>query len=358
MENENKGNIEGNVSNVDRRDSEEIPSLMEEKHGMVSSPKIDNNPDKILDIDKFKKSIKKNPWMFVSIILGIAVIVLFYFVMNVGSVTGNVVSSDDAGESIVEFLNLRTGGGVEYVSGEDIGNLYEIMVSYQGQEIPVFVTKDGEYYVQGAVSMSEAAAAPAGEDPNQQPPAEVPKSDKPKVELFIMTHCPYGTQSEKGFIPAIELLGDKIDAEVRFVHYFMHDPEEAETSVQVCIREEQSDKWMVYLTCFLEDGDSTRCDVAVGIDTTAVDACISSGKADEYYAEDSALSEQYGVQGSPTLVVNGKIVSSGRSPAAYLDTICQAFNDVPELCASSLDSASPSPMWGWDATGASTSAQC
>ena len=357
MENENKGNIEGNVSNVDRRDSEEIPSLMEEKHGMVSSPKIDNNPDKILDIDKFKKSIKKNPWMFVSIILGIAVIVLFYFVMNVGSVTGNVVSSDDAGESIVEFLNLRTGGGVEYVSGEDIGNLYEIMVSYQGQEIPVFVTKDGEYYVQGAVSMSEAAAAPAGEDPNQQPPAEVPKSDKPKVELFIMTHCPYGTQSEKGFIPAIELLGDKIDAEVRFVHYFMHDPEEAETSVQVCIREEQGAKYNDYLKCFLKEGKTEDCIKEVKIDETKLNTCITE-KAEEYYASDSALSEGYGVQGSPTLIVNGVKATSGRDSASYLATICAAFNEAPAECSEEISSDAPSPGFGYSATGTATDAQC
>jgi len=27
-----------------------------------------------------------------------------------------------------------------------------------------------------------------------------------------MTHCPYGTQAEKGMIPVIESLGDLIDA--------------------------------------------------------------------------------------------------------------------------------------------------
>ena len=43
----------------------------------------------------------------------------------------------------------------------------------------------------------------------------VPKSDKPLVELFVMAYCPYGTQAEKGLIPVIELLGDKIDASIK-----------------------------------------------------------------------------------------------------------------------------------------------
>jgi len=59
--------------------------------------------------------------------------------------------------------------------------------------------------------------------------------------------------------------------------------------------------------------------------------------------------------------VNGQIVQSGRSSAAYLDTICQAFTDesVPELCGGTLDDTNPAPGFGWDGgSSGGTTAQC
>jgi hypothetical protein len=279
-----------------------------------------------------------------------------------GSVTGNVIAGEDAGVILTEHLNVLTGGGVEYVSNEDIGSLYQVTVSYEDQEIPVFITKDGEYFVQGAVPITGDVVAPTDapiqtDTPTQQP-VEVTKSDKPEVELFIMTHCPYGTQAEKGMIPALELLGNKIDGDIRFVHYFMHDPEEVETPIQVCIREEQSSKYLDYLKCFLEDGDSDRCLAETNIDDTKLNKCVADS-ADGYYASDSGLSEGYGVRGSPTLVINGQIVSSGRDSASYLNAICSAFNEEPAECTEALSSASPSPGFGYEvSSGSNSAAQC
>lgn len=322
----------------------------------TSEPRIENNPDKKLNMDKITQGVKKNPWMVASVVLGIVCIVLLVMVFN-GGVTGQVISQDEAGENVIEFLNAQTGGGVEYIGAEDIGNLYEITVEYQGNNIPVFVTKDGEYFVQGAVPLTTDVAANPSNSQNSQP-TEVPKSDKPVVELFVMTHCPYGTQAEKGILSAYEALGNKIDSSIKFVHYMMHEPEETETPIQVCIREEQSSKFNDYLTCFLGEGDSDACLTEVGVDKTKLDKCVAD-KSEEYYASDSELSEGYGVQGSPTLVVNGVVVSSARDSASYLDTICSAFNEAPEECGESLSSASPSPGFGYiESSGASADAQC
>jgi hypothetical protein len=170
-----------------------------------------------------------------------------------------------------------------------------------------------------------------------------------------MTHCPYGTQAEKGFLPAIATLGDAVDAEIKFVHYFLHDPEYTETPTQICIREEQNDKFGEYLTCFLEDGDSVRCLDETSIDTTALTDC-EKNRYEDYYAADSELSQAYGVRGSPTLVIDGVVVSTGRSEAAMLSTICSAFNDAPEACNEELSSANPNPGFGWETSGSAASA--
>ena len=307
-----------------------------------SPMRIDNSPD------------AQNPWKVAALIFGVAAIVLLVISMRggfagmTGNGTGNVIAEDDAGDKILDYLNDRTGGGVELVEVNGMGgNLYEALVEYQGQEIPVYVTKDGEYFVQGAVPMDLDLEGLS--DAQEQEAPEVPKSDKPVVELFIMTHCPYGTQAEKGFLPVLELLGDKIEGSIRFVHYFMHEPEETETPIQVCIREEQGDRFNDYLSCFLEDGDSDRCLEETGIDTAKLDSCVET-KSEEYYDVDSVLSEDYGVRGSPTLVINGVQASSGRSPSAYLEAVCSAFNDAPEECEEELSTQTYSPGFGYEAS--------
>jgi protein-disulfide isomerase len=297
------------------------------------------------------EKVRANPWILSTLVLGVFVLVLVIPAMNL---TGNTVSSDDAGDSVLDFVKTQTDGEGELVQVNDMGDsLYEVMILYQGQEIPLYVTKDGENLVQGVMPLVDTVEP----TPTIQE-GEVVKSDLPVVELFVMTHCPYGTQAEKGFIPFMEAMGDSVDAKIRFVHYFMHDPEETETPRQVCIREEQSDKYLTYLSAFLEEGDYEYALDKAGIDVDAMEECISNGNAEEYYTEDSELSESYGVGGSPTLVVNGVIASSGRSASAYLETTCSAFNDAPNECSLELDSTSPSPMWGWDASSAETTAQC
>jgi hypothetical protein len=314
--------------------------------------RIDNNPDKILK--DVTKKLKKNPWMVSTVILAIVAIILL--VTNGG--IGSGVSSEVAGQKLVDFAASQ-GAEASLVEVNEKSGFYEVVLSMQGQELPLYVTKDGKYFTQALVPLEAQDNPPA----QQQPPADVPKSDKPKVELFVMTHCTYGTQAEKGMLPVYGLLGDKIDSSVKFVHYFLHEgpkQEPYETPIQICIREEQGAKYTDYLTCYLEDGDSDRCLTETNIDTAKLDTCVA-GKADDYYAADSALSEGYGVRGSPTLIINGEIAQSGRSPSAYLATICNAFTEgnVPEECSEELNSASPSPGFGYTASaGGSTQAQC
>ena len=316
---------------------------------MVDKKKSDKKKKVSLD-----RKLKMNPWILSTLVLGI--IAIIFIIISFSGGTANI-SGQEAGQNVLDYLSsLGVGGEISEVN--DMGSFYEIIVSVGETKGPVYLTKDGNFRIQPLGALTVGGETPSPQSPTNTNTQSVVKANTPSVELFVMTHCPYGTQAEKGLIPAIEYFGDEIDATIRFVHYFMHDPEETETPRQVCIREEQPDKWIDYLTCFLEDGDGARCDTEVGIDSAALATCISSGKADQYYSEDSSLSESYGVQGSPTLVVNGQIISSSRSPAGYLDTICQTFNDVPELCGGALDNTNPSPMWGWSASGSATSAQC
>lgn len=303
--------------------------------------------------DSLTYKVRNNPWMLASILLAILSLILLITHFSGAGITGNIISKDKAGKIILDFAEEQTGETLELVDVVEEFGMYKVTVLYQDSKIPLYLTKDGENLVQGVTPLALLNQAA---DNTDETPQEVVKSDKPEVELFVMTHCPYGTQAEKGFIPVMELLNGVADLKIRFVHYFMHDPEEAETPRQVCIREEQEDKYLDYLKCFLEDGNAERCLAEADIDEDALETCIKEN-ADTYYAEDSKLSEEYGVQGSPTLVVNGVIVNSKRNPAAYLATVCNGFNTSPDECSESLDTTDPSAGFGYG-VGSATTAQC
>lgn len=246
------------------------------------------------------------------------------------------------------------------------GDVYNINLEVSGTDYTSYMTKDGTKFFQSGIDMAKlveenAAKQAAATTDNSQAaaaPTVVPQTDKPKVELFVMTHCPYGLQAEKGILPALSALGDKIDAKIRFVHYFMHgDQEEQETYNQVCIREEQAAKFDAYLNCFVISGDSAQCQTTAGVNKAKVTSCVKA-KAKDYYKVDSGFSQGYGVEGSPTLVINGVQSSAGRDAASYLNGICAAFTTKPAECSQQLSSASPASGFGagTDTSGASAAA--
>ena len=349
---------------------------MDENKGENSVMPETINNSKNVD-DTLTNKMRENPWMLATFILGMLTLVLF--VASLGGVTGsvitgNVVSQDTVSADLLNFFESMGVSGLEIESVGEMSGVYQVNFSYQGQTVPYYVTRDGK--LAGSLTpitvTEDTSSSSSGSTTT-----DVPKTDKPVMELFVMSYCPYGTQAEKGFIPFIEAFGDSVDATIRFVHYTMHgEPEEQENARQICIREEQADKFIPYMKCFLsgngvvddnyglimEGKDQTTCMNEVGVDVSKVEDCISSGRADDYYTEDSKLSQQYGVQGSPTLVVNGVIADSGRSAAAYLDTACKAFNNAPETCGTlSLSTTDPTPYFGWDEaanTGSSTGSMC
>lgn len=71
---------------------------------------------------------------------------------------------------------------------------------------------------------------------------------------------------------------------------------------------------------------------------------------------------QYGVSGSPSLIVNGvELQPNGRNPQQLLDTVCAGFKTPPAECAQKLSPEEPSPGFGSSnggSAGGANSASC
>ncbi len=331
--------------------------------------------------EKSIKIKKGDLWKYATFAL-LAVAVILGVMFFKGNCTGQAISEDEAAEGLINFLASIGYNGFEILNIEDLGTIYKVNTDYQGGEVPFYITKNGYYIGNSLISIIP-------EDTGLPSSTGIPKSDKPVVELFVMSYCPYGTQAEKGIIPVAELLGDKIDFRIRYVYYVMHGEKEVTENLrEYCIQENEPEKFLDYMTCFLEgngiesDGyitegnDVNTCLVQAGINTISLETCIT--KTDNEFAitenlEDESkwlsgyyprfnvdlkLNEEYGISGSPTLVINGEQVSSSRDPASYLDAVCQAFTNAPEECSEVLSSQTPSVYFGWEGTGSSSAGQC
>lgn len=316
-------------------------------------------------------NIRKNPWIIVS-----AVLVLVLIVVAVFGSSG--VSGQKAAQNLVSYINSLGQGDATLVNVTKSNGLYLVNVNFQDQVIPVYVSLDGKYLIPDVVPLVTVKDTSGSDTAAASKTVDVPKSDKPKVELFVMAYCPYGTQEEKGILPVVNLLKDKIDFQLKFVYYAMHPTqgEVQENLRQYCIQRDQKDKFNDYLKCFLTDANSTRCLAATGIDSAKLKTCTDA--TDKQFSITANLNDKsswlsgqfpkfdinkddntkYGVGGSPTLVINGKTVSAGRDSVSLLKAICGAFNNAPSECSTQLDATTPAPGFGWDSSGSANLATC
>ena len=273
------------------------------------------------------------------------------------------------------------------VSAVEKEDIVEISFSISDREYNSYVTKSGNLFFIEGIDLNEKIV-------QEQVQGEIVKSEKPNVELFIMSYCPFGLQAQKVFSPVYELLSGKASMNVRFVNYIMHGEEEIDENLrQYCIQKDQKEKYKDYVDCFVGEGDFDSCLVDAGINQSEMNTCIV--EADQNYNiysqyEDRDtwlggtypkfdveldLNEQYGVAGSPTLVINGAIIASAqqncpdgkecvvipsmeRSPEGYKEIICQAFINEPEECSQTLSSDSFVAGFGLAETDGSSDASC
>jgi len=299
------------------------------------------------------------------IIVASATVYFGYGMIN--QILGKEFPANLVAENTVKYINenfLTQGNTASLVSILDEGGIYKIVLDISGQEYESYVTKDGVFLFPDGYKMKREVEVSA-------------KSDRPDVKLFVMSYCPYGLQAEKMFLPVYDLLKGKADMGIYFVDYIMHEKQEIDENLnQYCIQKEQNDKFSAYLGCFVLSGDSSSCLSEAGIDTEKVNVCVSA--TDEefqitslYNDKDTWLSgvypvfnvhadlnEQYEVSGSPTVIINGKVIDIGsRTPENFKDIICQSFNSEPEECSQILSEESPSPGFG-GGTGPSSDNTC
>lgn len=268
------------------------------------------------------------------------------------------------------------------VAAKKVDGLYALTIKLDGREAAQSaMSPDGQRFYPQVMDVAkvkkDAAATKNTNTAGATAAASVSvKNDRPQVELFVMSYCPYGTQIEKGLLPVLAAVGAKIDWQIKFVDYAMHgDKEITENLRQYCIQSNEPSKYAAYLSCFLEVADATGCLATAKIDQTKLAACTIA--TDQQYGLTAAAADKskwsgsfppfniqqadnnkYGVRGSPTLVINGQQISGSRDSASLLATICSAFKTPPAECALTLSNQTPAPGFGSGTTNSTAAAGC
>ena len=307
--------------------------------------------------------------------IGLILIAVGFFYFSQDAVSKNNLSANELAEKAINYLNnnvLPAGITASLIDISEEGDVYKIRVEVEGTEYQSYVSKDGKYLFPDAYDLDLEVNG------EQQPSEQSPKSDRPDVKLFVMSYCPFGLQTQKMYLPVYDLLADKTDMGIYFVNYIMHEKIEIDENLtQYCIQKEQTEKHDEYLSCFVKDGDSENCLLSAEINKAQLDSCVNNtdeqfsiysqyqdrstwlnGNFPKFDVHDD-LNQQYGIGGSPTIVINDQILNSlrTRSPEAFKQAICGAFNSAPEECSQVLSDTAFSSGFGMEA-GTSNGQSC
>ena len=227
------------------------------------------------------------------------------------------------------------------------GGIYKMNIDVSGRVFQTYISKDGKYLFTSGIDLDQKIEAPT--QPKQ---TEIPKTYKPKVQLFVMSQCPYGIQAEEPMSEILKLLKDKIDFELNFIATANSDgtfsslhgqPEVDGDLMQVCAMKQYPDKYFDFIICLNKDSKNMdknweQCAKDNSLDANKLGKCWQGSEGKELLKENVKAAEENDVSGSPTLLINGANYQGQRTSEAFKQGICSGFSSQPSECSQTLTS--------------------
>jgi predicted DsbA family dithiol-disulfide isomerase len=169
----------------------------------------------------------------------------------------------------------------------------------------------------------------------------------PRVDLFVMSQCPYGVQAVNGFKDVMDKLGADVDLRVEFIGEkspqgeltSMHGPKEVKGNLaQICAMK-YSPKWFDLLLCQNKnmrevDTNWEACAKETGVPADKVKACMDGEEGKKLLGDSFQRAKEKGARGSPTIYIGGQQYQGGRRAPDFFKAVCNAFTGKkPEACA-------------------------
>ncbi|MBW2997445.1 hypothetical protein KY349_03860 [Candidatus Woesearchaeota archaeon] len=281
-----------------------------------------------------------------------------------------VDASTSRGKAFIENLNLQK--APSYVFSDSLEDTYSFK---NNERLRNAFKKVDKYYVM----LDDATGASYILDEEKRKEMEeltgVKKGDnKPQIDFYVMSYCPYGNIAEEAIEPVYQLLKEKADFNPHYVIYSnyqgggpqycldeedkycsMHGVQELNQGLrELCVHEYMGDaayfEFVLEMNqkCSYQNADTCWEPVAesLNLDTEKIKDC-EANEWEDILSEELALNAALGVRGSPTVFVEGEAYAGARAPSGYAQSLCAGFETAPGECSSetlaTLDSGTPSP---------------
>lgn len=285
----------------------------------------------------FTSHMRKNPWIVSTFVLGILVLILL-----IGSVFGTgvsgMVSASDAGNKVVNFLNQNSDAQLILNEVSSQSGLYKVSVDYQGNLIPLYVTTDGNYFIQELIPISSSAKGSSGPT-NSGSSVPVSEDDdavlgSPNAEVTIIEfsdyQCPFCRKfwSETlGQIKSTYIDTGKVKLVYRDFPLSIHPQAQIAAEAAECIREKGGDEiYFEYHDLIFEnqqtlsESNLKQWASDLGHD---ISSCLDSGRYTSEVQADFLEGQAAGVTGTPSFFINGQPVS-GTQPFSVFEKIIES----------------------------------
>jgi len=307
------------------------------------------------------------------ILAGLIIIAVIIILAGIFFVTGNAggtpaVPPNECGAAVILYANanlISATSPATLVSATEKNGMYLVEGRNSARSYSFYATKDcnllfiNPYNMKGNTTLTPTTSpTPVSSPKPTTSPTPIPepvKSARPSVELFVMSFCPFGVQAENAMDPVVGLLGTKADFTVRFIASVsgttvdsvksLHGLTEAKEDLrQLCIAKYYPQALWPYLMdvntqCYPVYKNATQIEFCQknatatrGIDNQKIETCAGGSEGLALLSADEAITKNFKVTGSPTLIINGQRYSGQRTAEAYKQGICARFENPPAEC--------------------------
>ena len=305
-----------------------------EKEGVIEIP-----------VGSWLAGVRKEPWILSTFALAIVLIVVLVIgTGNGGRDVGEILNADTVGNNVLAFINSnpQLEGQVSLVYSVRQGSLYQITLNYQGQDVPVFATLDGQFLVSDVVPIAGGIPTTGGSNSGTGNTAVVEVSadddaflgsaDAPgEIIEFSDYQCPFCRIFWEETLPLIK--EEYIDTgKVRFVYRDypidgIHPMATPAAIAAECVRSLGGDEaYFVYHDKLfanqaqLSVGNLKAWASDLGYD---ISTCLDSGEFADEVQQDLSDGSAAGVTGTPGFFING-VKIDGAQPFIVFKQIIDA----------------------------------
>ncbi|MBW2967841.1 hypothetical protein KY362_05125 [Candidatus Woesearchaeota archaeon] len=273
-----------------------------------------------------------------------------------------VDASSSEGKSLIKKYSLKKAPSFIFE-----GDLTKTYAWQMNERLRGAFKKVGDSFVM----IDEASNAQYTLDPAERKRMEeltgVKKGDnRPQIDFYVMSYCPYGNMAEEAIEPVYRLLGDKAEFNPHYVIYSnyrgggpqfclddanlycsMHGIQELNQGLrELCVDKHMGIREYFEFTlemnkkCNSNNADTCWEPVAksLGLDVEKIKDC-EANEWEDILAAELELNKALGVSGSPTVFVEGQQFSGARTPAGFAQALCGGFETAPTDCSPSAISA-------------------